>query len=563
MAHDVFISHSARDKPYADGVCAKLESRGIRCWIAPRNIRPGMSWGSAIVEAIDTARVMLLLFSSHANGSPQVSREVERAVSKGLVVVPVRVEDVQPTGNLEYFLGTPHWLDAITPPFERHLEGIADSVDFWLERIDNDSQPESRGANSAALAATSPSKPSKQNNRDSETPNRFKWFATRWSALGAVLVAVLLGSVLVIRVYPKTRTDPSKGDLSPLLQPLLDQYKAPGMVVALVQGDRVTATGSVGVRKIGTSEPISISDQIHLGSCTKAMTAVLIGMLIDDGPLKWNSTLAEIFPELADRMNPAFRNATVRQLLDDTAGFPANLDWWAIDRTGAPLISQRKMAVEQAVSVAPMHAPGTTFLYTNLGYVVLGAVLEKKTGQAWEDLMRTKIFGPLGMASAGFGPPGTKGLVDAPWGHRITEGRVDPSQSDNPPVLGPAGRVHCSIGEWARFVSTFLQSEQTLLSEKTLRVLVTPNYGSDFAGGWIVTNRDWGSQDLGGGIVMTMTGSNTFWVSVVWVAPRRNFAILFSTNIGNDEFIKMTDDAVGEILKSDQFSKLVSSNTAH
>src|SRR5260370_30456342 len=135
MAHDVFISHAANDKPFADRICAKLESRGIRCWIAPRDIRPGMSWGSAIIEAIDGARVMLLVFSSRANRSPQVSREVERAVSKNLVVVPVRVEDVKPSGDLEYFLGTPHWLDAITPPFEHHLDGIADSTKFWLERI--------------------------------------------------------------------------------------------------------------------------------------------------------------------------------------------------------------------------------------------------------------------------------------------------------------------------------------------------------------------------------------------------------------------------------------------
>jgi TPR repeat protein len=140
MSHDVFISHSARDKPYADRVCMKLESRGIRCWVAPRDIRPGMNWGSAIVEAIDGARVMLLLFSSHANGSPQVSREVERAVNKGLVVVPVRVEDVKPSGDLEYFLGTPHWLEAITPPFERHLDHIADSVRFWIDRNDSNSE---------------------------------------------------------------------------------------------------------------------------------------------------------------------------------------------------------------------------------------------------------------------------------------------------------------------------------------------------------------------------------------------------------------------------------------
>lgn len=135
MAHDVFIGYSARDKPAANAICAKLEASGIRCWIAPRDIRPGMSWGGAIIEAIDGARLMMLLFSSHANSSPQIQREVERAVHRELVIVPVRVEDVQPSGDFEYFLGTPHWLDATTPPFEQHLDAIADSAKFWLERI--------------------------------------------------------------------------------------------------------------------------------------------------------------------------------------------------------------------------------------------------------------------------------------------------------------------------------------------------------------------------------------------------------------------------------------------
>ncbi len=152
MAHDVFISYSAHDKPAADAVCAKLESRGIRCWTAPRDIRPGMSWGGAIVEAIDGARVMLLLFSSHTNNSPQIKREVERAVQKEIVIVPVRVEDVRPTGDFAYFLSTPRWLDAITPPFERHLDRIADSAKFWLERIEGD------GATSEAPRPTPPAR---------------------------------------------------------------------------------------------------------------------------------------------------------------------------------------------------------------------------------------------------------------------------------------------------------------------------------------------------------------------------------------------------------------------
>lgn len=134
MAHDVFISYAKKDKLAADAVCAKLEGRGIRCWIAPRDILPGMDWGASIIDALESARVMVLVFSSHANASLQIKHEVERAFSKEILVVPLRIEDVPPGKSLEYFLGNIHWLDAITPPFEQHLDHIGDTIDRILVR---------------------------------------------------------------------------------------------------------------------------------------------------------------------------------------------------------------------------------------------------------------------------------------------------------------------------------------------------------------------------------------------------------------------------------------------
>jgi TIR domain len=128
MAHDVFISYSHKDKPTADAVCARLEARGIRCWVAPRDIAPGGDWSESIIDAINGANVMVLVFSGHANGSVQIKREVERAVAKAIPIIPLRIEDVPPTKSLEYFLSTPHWLDALTPPLERHLDYLADVV---------------------------------------------------------------------------------------------------------------------------------------------------------------------------------------------------------------------------------------------------------------------------------------------------------------------------------------------------------------------------------------------------------------------------------------------------
>jgi biotin transporter BioY len=134
MGHDVFVSYSADDKPTADAVCATLENKGIRCWIAPRDILPGVDWGGAIVDAINVCRAMVLVYSAKANESPQIKREVERAVHRGLTVIPFRIEDVPMSATLEYFMSMPHWLDALTPPLQDHLDRLAETTRLILER---------------------------------------------------------------------------------------------------------------------------------------------------------------------------------------------------------------------------------------------------------------------------------------------------------------------------------------------------------------------------------------------------------------------------------------------
>jgi len=136
MPFDVFISYSVHDKLTAQAVCATLEANGVRCWIAPRDITPGSEYGDAIIEAINQSRALILVFSSNANQSPQIRREVERAVSKGLPIVPLRIENIAPTQSLEYFIGAVHWLDALSPPLENHLQRLAEAVKALL-RIDS------------------------------------------------------------------------------------------------------------------------------------------------------------------------------------------------------------------------------------------------------------------------------------------------------------------------------------------------------------------------------------------------------------------------------------------
>ena len=136
MAHDVFISYSSADKTVADAACATLESRKIRCWIAPRDVLPGMSYAEALIDAINRSRIMVLVFSASADGSPQVMREVERAVNKGIPIIPFRIENVMPSKAMEYFLSAPHWLDALTPPLEKHLQRLVDTVQALLTEVE-------------------------------------------------------------------------------------------------------------------------------------------------------------------------------------------------------------------------------------------------------------------------------------------------------------------------------------------------------------------------------------------------------------------------------------------
>jgi hypothetical protein len=152
MSHDVFISYATKDKPAADALCSILESNGVRCWIAPRDIMPGSDWSGSIVNGIRTSRVMLLVFSISANASNQIKREVECAADAGVTIVPLRIENTLPTESFKYFLGNIHWLDALTQPLEKHLQEVVVKVKAILSA----ESVSSHGASQPSVPAKAP-----------------------------------------------------------------------------------------------------------------------------------------------------------------------------------------------------------------------------------------------------------------------------------------------------------------------------------------------------------------------------------------------------------------------
>ncbi len=327
---------------------------------------------------------------------------------------------------------------------------------------------------------------------------------------------------------PTAAPDRSRGLIAVLRDGLARHPVIPALFAARVGPAGLTVSGALGRRKADEPAPAMAQDRIHLGSDTKAFTAMLVGQLVQAGRLAWSDTVGATFADLRPAMSPHLAGVTIRQLLQHTAGLPRDLDWRAIHGTGDSLVEQRRLAVGRAAAAEPLFTPGTCFAYSNVGYVVLGAVIERKLGRPWEAEVSDRLFRPLGMTTAGFGSPGPLGQ---PWGHRTVGGRAVPVRFDNPPVVAPAGGVHCSMADWGRFLSVYCGNPQAsqVLDGSTTADLLTPAVGGTYAGGWRLDD----AQPWAGGLALTHRGSNTTWYCVAWVAPARGFAVLAAANSGD------------------------------
>ncbi len=363
-----------------------------------------------------------------------------------------------------------------------------------------------------------------------------------WTYLRAI-VACALGT----QAFAQTSGPPM--DTAQLLERIRKKYDFPALAVVVVKNGRICDRAAVGVRKLGDPTVITTNDLFHIGSCTKSMTATLAAMLIDEGRVQWGTTIAEVFPELRERMSPQYREVTLEQLLTHQGGVPTAppaTAWARAWEEKGTAVEQRYEFISSVLTNAPAAVPGTKYIYSNQGYSIAGAMLERITGVPWETLMTNRLFAPLHMTSAGFGPPGTPGKVNQPWGHTRKLLRAVPMQQDNPPAIGPAGRVHCSLDDLAAYAICHLEGERKggLLKPDTFSRLHRAALGGDYGCGWICVERGWA-----GGKALMHNGSNTMWYIVMWLAPEKDFAVIAATNTGVGDTFKGCDDVAAAMIQ--------------
>ena len=342
-------------------------------------------------------------------------------------------------------------------------------------------------------------------------------------------------------------------DLAAQLAPIRTTHNLPALGCAVVMSNQIVALGVVGVRKQGVTEPVTVNDRWHHGSMTKSATAVLAAKLVDEGVLTWGTKLVDIFPEHADTRHAGWNPVTLEMLVTHSAGAPGDLIpsgiWSQLNSHPGTDQEQRLLETREVTKLAPRYTPGTQYEYANAGYAITGAIIEKVTGRSYRELIQEKVFGPLGMTTVGFGVPATPRYVDQPWGHTFSGNTPVPvapgNTSDNPAAHPPSGGMHCSLVDFARYIgfhTAGARGEHTLLQPATFEKLYTPVH-SDYAMGWIILDRPWAN-----GRAIYHNGSNTMWLTTVWIAPNRHWAVVVVTNIAGTPANTATSQVVNAMI---------------
>ena len=339
-----------------------------------------------------------------------------------------------------------------------------------------------------------------------------------------IMLSLVMALAFTQTIYSQTKPELNRSKaIRDALTEIVNDGKAPGMIAAIISSEGVLSIASAGVRKAGSSIAFSTNDVVHLGSCGKVMTATMLATLVAEGKLNWDTTLIEAIPELKNRIHKDYHKITLWQLLTHRAGIPKN------PTVEGAFSSKEIKARRLAILVDNFKSPATyeidKFHYSNFGYVIAACMAEQITGLSWEVLIKHRLFDPLGMSSAGFGNPNKNKSTNQPWGHHKYLWKWWPSEAYYHEAIGPAGRVHCSIADWSKFLSLWLTSENPILERKYLDKLIEPVGDHFYAAGWGVAEHAWAK-----GITFNHAGSNEIWYASVLVTPKLDRAFVVATN---------------------------------
>lgn len=382
-------------------------------------------------------------------------------------------------------------------------------------------------------------------------------------------IAALCGLIaLVLPVVAAAQVQ----SLDATLAPIRDRYGLPALAAAVVKDGKIIAAGAVGVRVHGTDIKVTRDDRFHLGSDAKAMTATLAAMLVEEGKLRWDSTIGEVLGTEVRGINPQLAAVTLEQLLSHSGGIPSDTPetiklYFNTDAFEYNLRRLRLRIIDAWKAHAPITPPGTAFHYANLGYLIAGAMIEKASGTPWEELITQRIFTPLGLGTAGLGPQATMGKLDAPVGHQVDDkGTITPmlwgAAADAPPVVGPAGNAHMSVldfATWAGWNAGQGKRGPALVKPETLarlhRPVVqtgripnprpgTPQEG-DYALGWGVVKFAWAPRPL-----LTHNGSNGMNLASILLDPGADLGIVAVTNFPEQKANDAVQDAIEALYRA-------------
>jgi len=339
------------------------------------------------------------------------------------------------------------------------------------------------------------------------------------------------------------------GRLFELVETIRDRHDLPAMGAIIVAQGQIAEQSVSGLRSNSSNVDVTISDNWHIGSVTKAMTATLTAVMVEQSLISWTTTPLDVWPEYAASMHPQYQSVTIVDLLSHQAGIPT--DQGAIpsialtrDEALGTVIEKRRLWAKELLELRPLNPVGT-YEYANGGYIIVGAMLETITGTKWETLMQDQLFGPLGMTSSGFGAPGTLGQLDQPWGHREQGGSlvaIPPGpEADNSAAIGPAGTVHLTMSDYAKFMFAHLEGERGipgLVSAETFQFLHQPVRNSSYALGWSV---DVGHAWADGPLLFHL-GSNLRWLANAGIVPGLNTGLIIVTNAANDDAYDASDE---------------------